>query len=143
MTARPFNLRAVAAGRFKGGIPGRAKNFPYEYHEQVKVANFMRAQYPHILFTASAGGMRTSIGTAVKMRQMGYSRGTPDLMIFHTHPVYSALFIEMKAAHKGDTSKDQDLWLERLNALGYKAIVCHGAAEAEQAIAKYVRGDEF
>ena len=63
--------------KFQNKIPTRS-----EYVEQCHLVDWLKKQYPGVLFTASAGGMRTSIGVAKKMKRAGYSKGCPDIMIF-------------------------------------------------------------
>jgi hypothetical protein len=114
-----------------------------EYFEQIAVVQYLQAKYPKVLFTASAGGMRTSIGTAIKMKKMGYRRGCPDLIIFE--PIncitglnkYHGLLIEMKKKKGGTVSLEQKEFLQLAEERGYKAIVCEGAAEAIVEIDNY------
>jgi hypothetical protein len=114
-------------------------SFQEEYYEQVAVVNWLRLQYHDILFTASAGGMRTSIGTAKKMKAMGYSRGTPDLWIMERRKGFSGLIIELKKEKGGVLSPEQKDWLKRLNERGFKAVCCKGFDEAMGAIKDYLK----
>lgn len=127
-----------------------------EFVEQCQVVSWLKQQYPNVLFTASAGGARTSIGTAVKMKKMGYSKGCPDIMIFekaicyekYTIPnssitdrrkvEYSGLFIELKREDGGFLSLEQRHWIDKLNERGYKAVVAKGFEEAKQVIQEYL-----
>jgi VRR-NUC domain. len=116
-----------------------------EYNEQVAVVKYLDVAYPNALYSASCGGMRTSIGAAKKMKTSGYKKGLPDLMIFEPRGSYHGLFVEMKApliksiSQKGRTSPEQLEWQEKLNERGYMAIVCYGFEEAKKAIDGYLR----
>ena len=67
-----------------------------EYYEQVAIINYIKYKYPDIIFTIAPNGMRLPIGVAVKLKKMGYSKGTPDIMIFEPNKKYHGLFIELK-----------------------------------------------
>jgi hypothetical protein len=108
-----------------------------EYQIQCKVIIHLKSVYPDALFTASAGGMRTNIRTAVKMKAMGYSKGTPDLWVLEKRKGYSGLVIELKKHKGGQLSPEQKDWLEKLNQRGYKAICCKGYSEAVKTIDDY------
>jgi hypothetical protein len=110
-----------------------------ELIEQEEVVNHIKKHYPECLFTASAGGMRTNIGTAIKMKRMGYSRGTPDLFIEDPRHGFHGLRIEMKVPDGGTKSKEQKKWIESLNKRGYCALFCNGAKEAIKAIDAYMK----
>lgn len=126
----------------------RKKNLtiPSEYDEQCHLVAWLKWHYPKVLFTASAGGMRTSIGTAKKMKKMGYSKGCPDLMIFERGGyiakslTYNALFIELKRLKGGHISPEQNKWLAELEKRSYRGVVCHGAENAKRVIKDYLEG---
>lgn len=118
-----------------------------ETGEQIAFAHYMNYAYPNVLWTASAGGMRTTWGVAKKMKAMGYSAGTPDIMIFESRNHYHALFIELKrpkvkGESRGSISKEQSEWLSRLKSRGYKALVCYGSEEAMKTVDTYLQGVE-
>jgi hypothetical protein len=134
---RQNNFRAAAAFR----RPAIARSHHEEAH-QVQVANFLRSNYPEVLFTISPI-VKVSPFLAKKLKAMGYTAGTPDLIIFYPKGAFHGLMIELKTpksiyTSKGTVSEKQSAFLEKLNSLGYKAIVCYGAAEAEQAIKEYM-----
>jgi hypothetical protein len=117
--------------------------FNAEFYEQVKTVNYLRLRYPDVLFTISAGGMRTSIGTAKKMKTAGYSKGTPDIMIFEPRGKYHGLFIEMKTAKTayslpGRASIEQKSWADKLNKRGYLAVFAFGSDSAIKEIESYM-----
>ena len=107
-----------------------------EYFLQVAVVNYVQYIYPNVLFCASAGGMRTNIGTAVKMKRMGYKKGFPDLFFYEPRKKYLGLAIELKT-DKGIISPEQRDWNKCLNSRGYKAVICFGDKEAIKVIDEY------
>ena len=124
-----------------------------EYQEQCIVADYLRKRWPDVLFTATLGGVRVSIGAAVKLKKQGYLKGVPDLLICKTihqtimrcnnGEVYKVngtpgLVIEMKVKKGGVVSDDQKRVLKQFQDEGWKALVCHGADEAIRAIEEYL-----
>ena len=108
---------------------------PTEDVEQKIVALYLALK--GYLYCASAGGVRTSIKQAIKMKATGYVSGVPDMAIYEPRGNYHGLFIELKRSKGGTTSPAQKEWIEQLNKRGYKAIVCKGAYEAIKAIEDY------
>lgn len=100
------------------------------------VVNYLRISYPKALYCASAGGMRTSMRQAIKMKRTGYVKGVPDLQIFEPRGEYHGLLLEIKTK-KGVASPEQKEWIELLNKRGYKAIICKGTDECMKAIDNY------
>ena len=58
-------------------------NVQTESDLQKAVVNYLRSKYPHIYFTASLGELQDTPGKRIKSYQMGYQKGTPDLLIFY------------------------------------------------------------
>jgi hypothetical protein len=108
-----------------------------EYVEQAQFAEWLDRNYPVLLWSASAGGMRTSIGTATKMKRMGYKRGIPDIQIFEPVGEKKGLFIELKRTQGGTVSSEQKVWLEKLNKRGYVAVVAKGFEQAKEVVKLY------
>lgn len=112
-----------------------------EDEEQKAVVKFLKINFPKALYCASAGGMRTSMKQAIKMKAMGYVAGFPDLFIYEPNGMYSGLAIEMKRTKGGLVSEEQKEWLKRLNERNFKAVVCYGALDAINIICKYFKGE--
>ena len=105
-----------------------------EQSEQVELVDWLEHTYPYALFTASAGGMRTSIGTAIKMKRAGYRKGCPDILIFEPRGIYHGLMIELKREKNAKKSDDQIRWIVELATRGYKAEFCFGCENAKSLI---------
>jgi len=53
---------------------------------------------------------------------------------------WHGLVIEMKRIGEGVVSPEQADWLNRLNAQGYRALVCYGWHDAKTIIEQYLTG---
>jgi len=104
---------------------------------QKGVIRWLQYQYPSALFCASAGGVRTSMKQAIKMKRTGYKKGFPDLFVYESRKGYNGLAIELKT-NKGVTSIEQKEWIRRLTANGYYAKVCKGANETISLLTWYL-----
>ena len=87
----------------------------------------------NILHCASCGGMKTHIKIASKMKQAGYKKGFPDVMIYEPCGPYHGLAIELKSKG-GKTTKEQKEWCSELNERGYKSTIMPANLEHEDAI---------
>lgn len=105
---------------------------------QIAVVNWIKWNFPEMLYCASAGGMRTSLSVAKKMKASGYVKGFPDLQIMHPTNNHHGMFIELKADKKCYASKEQKEWVEKLNERGYYAVVCKGFDESIEQITEYL-----
>ena len=88
------------------------------------------------LFAVPNGGHR-HVAVAAKLKREGVKAGVPDLMLPIARGGYHGLFLELKA-DKGRLSDVQTIWLERLNANGYKTAVCFGFDSAKNTIMDYL-----
>lgn len=116
---------------------GEKQVFKEEYYIQSDVIHWLKSNHPGVLFTIAPNGMKLPIQTAVKLKKMGYSPGTPDIMIFEPRGLFHGLFIELKT-ETGTTSLEQKEWNKRLISRGYCSIVCRSASEAMNYISKYL-----
>jgi hypothetical protein len=104
---------------------------------QEAVINYINAQYPNLLYCASAGGVRTSMKQAIKMKRTGYVKGFPDLFIYEPKGQWHGLAIEMKTA-KGVMSQHQKDWQNELIKRGYIAVTCKSFDQAQIIIDEYL-----
>ena len=129
---------------------------------QVKVADYLRLQYPNVIFHSDYGsGIKLTMAQAVRQkRQNGGRRAWPDMFI--AEPVRKnmagadtlgincyGLFIELKKEgtrlHKknGDYAsehiKEQAELLEKLRERGYAAEFACGFDEAKTIIDRYLK----
>lgn len=101
---------------------------------QVAVKKYLDAK--GYLYCASAGGVRTSMTQAVRMKKTGYKKGFPDLFIYEPRGGYHGLAIELKRVGQYPTP-EQTMWKTELDKRGYKSFICKGIAEAMKVIDEY------
>lgn len=123
---------------------------------QVMVADYLRMQYPDVLFHSDFGsGIKLTPGQAIKQkRQNGGRRAWPDMFIAEPRvkiqePVNFGLFIELKKdgtrIYKKDGSfasehiEEQAKQLALLQSKGYRAKFAIGFDNAKQIIDEYLR----
>lgn len=132
---------------------------------QIMVADYLRLQYPDVIFHSDFGsGIKLTLGQAAKQkRQNGGRRAWPDMFI--AEPVHksiagivalgrncSGLFLELKKDGTRLKKKNGD-WatphiaeqaniLEKLRQRGYAAVFAVGFDEAKRIIDNYLGGKE-
>jgi len=116
------------------------KPFSGEAGVQKSVIDYLKYTYPQALYCASAGGVRTSMKQAIKMKATGYVKGVPDLQIFEPMGNYHGLLIEIKDI-KGVVSKEQKEWIKELNERGYYATYSRGFESTIKVIDDYFKGE--
>lgn len=92
------------------------------------------------------GGSRHLL-EAVKLKAMGAKKGVSDLLLAIPAGGFSGLWIELKApyttsAEKNYPTPEQRAWVARMNAAGYRAVVCYGWTEAQNQIARYLNEEQ-
>ena len=117
---------------------------------QVMVADYIRMQYPDVLFHSDFGsGIKLTMGQAIKQkRQNGGRRAWPDMFIAEPKLHYHGLFIELKkegtriTKKNGDFAsehiKEQFMLLDQLRFRGYRADFAIGFDEAKKLIDDYL-----
>lgn len=126
---------------------------------QCHVADYLRLQYPHVLFHSDFGaGVKLTPGQArIQYRQNGGRRAWPDLLIAEPRTVtigknkyyYAGLFIELKREGTRILKKDGTLVADvhireqhellcELERRGYKAVFAVGFDQAKQIIDEYL-----
>jgi hypothetical protein len=116
---------------------------------QLAVCNYLRYQYPDVIFTCDlSSGMKLSIGQAVKAQKMRSSKGMPDLMIFEPRGDRHGLFIELKTVSpylkNGDIKTNQHLIQQdeirkRLFSKGYHSTFGVGFDQCKSIIDYYLK----
>lgn len=130
---------------------------------QTKVADYLRLQYPRILFHSDYGsGVKLTVRQAtIQKRQNGGRRGWPDMFIAEPEPrcidgswnyEWHGLFIELKKERTRLKKKDgnwasdhiteQAGMLSRLRERGYVAEFAVGFDEAKKIIDEYLGGPQ-
>ena len=121
-----------------------------EYSEHKAVADYIKMQYPNVVFTSDSSGIRLSIGNAMKMLALKSNDKIPDLIILQPNQQYNGLIIEIKAKDKSPYLKNKSLsksahiqeqnkTLEILTELKYKAVFGVGFDECKKIIDDYMK----
>ena len=118
------------------GATPKKKNKSPEHDIQVQLIAMLESIEPRPLYTATVGGVRLAIHTAKKMKEAGYSKGVPDLLVFEPRGMYEGLAIEVKTP-KGRASTEQKEWITKLNARGWSAHITNGLDEALEVLSDY------
>lgn len=133
-----------------------------ELELQAQVADYIRLQYPSVIFHSDFGsGIKLTMGQAIKQKRLnGGRRAWPDLFIAETAIVkrkdgmyegLSGLFVELKREGTRIFKKDGKLvadehireqfdMLMDLRARGYAAEFACGFDEAKKLIDDYMKG---
>ena len=130
-----------------------------ELELQAQVADYIRLQYPSVIFHSDFGsGIKLTMGQAIKQKRLnGGRRAWPDMVIAEpkvkSFPnVYHGLFIELKREGTRIFKKDGTLvsdehireqfdMLADLRHKGYAAEFAVGFDEAKKLIDDYMKGE--
>ena len=104
-----------------------------EHAEQVSLVQYLDATHPDLLYFAIPNGGNRNIVTATKLKAEGVKAGVPDLFFPSLR-----LFIELKRTKGGKVSPAQRDMAQRLEACGYRVVVCKGAREAVDVITQEI-----
>ena len=123
-----------------------------ELELQAQVADYIRLQYPDVIFHSDFGsGIKLTMGQAIKQKRLnGGRRAWPDLFLAEPKGKYAGLMIELKREGTRIYKKDGTLvsdghireqydMLEQLRRRGYAANFACGFDEAKALIDRYMR----
>jgi len=95
-----------------------------EYDLHTKVVSFIKKQYPESLFIASLGELQDTQDKRIKAFNMGYIKGTPDIIIQNLHKKYNGFVIEFKSPKTGGiVSDEQAKMLNVYNNNNFKTLI--------------------
>lgn len=119
-----------------------------EKSEHQAVCNYIRYQYPDVLFNTDLSGIKMSMGQAMQIKPLRSGKGFPDIMIFEPRAGKHGLFIELKREGeklfkkdgklKSEHLEEQAAMIANLNERGYYATFCIGLDEAKSVIDWYL-----
>jgi hypothetical protein len=107
-----------------------------EAYTHASLCNYLRTNYPDVVFTSDLSGVRLPIGLARAVKPLKSSRGIPDIIVLHPAGCYHGLLIELKALDVKLYRKDgklisdehiaeQAATIQKLRDVGYAAFfVC-------------------
>lgn len=126
-----------------------AKSLEKIIHQQV--CDYLKLQYPNVIFTSDASGAKMSIGMAMELkRKRCVNYKIPDLLILQPTKDYKGLFLEIKKSSddiftkKGELRDSEHIQaqfktIQRLNDLGYCSAFACGFNDAKQLIDNYFK----
>lgn len=85
-----------------------------------------------VLYCASLGGRKVSIGTAVKMKRAGYRKGYPDMIIEEPRGKWHGMRVEIKLGQY--PSVEQKIWQQDLLARNIYAVIMPGNLSYQEAV---------
>ena len=109
-----------------------------ETNDHIVVARHLRIYYPDCLFTIAPSGMKLPKSVAVRLKLMGYRKGTPDILIFEARKGFHGLLIEMKKLKGGTKEKSQKEFRQAAIDRGYKSVFAEGSQLAISIIEDYL-----
>ena len=116
-------------------------NIQSEYDLHKKVVNYIRNHHPKALLNATLGENQINSDMRLRSYNMGYQKGSPDLIIQNLHKVYSGFVIEFKNPKgNGQLSEDQKVILQEYKNNGFKVLVSNDYDEILEEIIHYFDG---
>jgi len=115
-----------------------------------QICQYLKYQYPNVLFNTDLSGIKLTIGQAKKVKALRSCRAWPDIFIPEPRNGYHGLYIELKADDVTITKKNGELkkdWhikeqfdlICKLNYRGYAAYFACGFDEAKNIIDNYLK----
>lgn len=110
-----------------------------EHRIQVSCVKWFRLQYRDIglLLWSTPNGSARDLITGKRLKDEGVVAGVADLFLAVARGGYHGLFIEMKT-EKGKQSPAQIEFQKRVEAQGYKYVVCRSLDEFMMVINEYL-----
>ena len=119
----------------------RRSNIQTEFDLHKKVVNFIRNHYPKALLNATLGENQINSDMRLRSYNLGYQKGSPDLIIQNLHKVYSGFAIEFKSPRGyGELSEHQNVMLQEYTNNGFKVLVSNDYDEIIKEIIHYFDG---
>ena len=72
-------------------------------------------------------------------KRLGVKKGVSDLLLALPTKTYHGLWIELKRKEGGRVTEEQQDWVNKMNAVGYLAVVCRGYEAAVKVICDYLK----
>jgi len=114
---------------------------------QKSICDYLKIQYPKIIFNSDMSGIKLTKGQAIKASKLRSNKGFPDIVIYEPRGEYHGLFIELKKEgevlykRNGEAVtehvQEQINCINLLRAKGYCAGFAIGFNEAKTVIDSY------
>ena len=119
-----------------------------EENLHLAVCNYLRMQYPDVLFNSDMSGVKLTMGQAIKAKRLRSCKGFPDLVIYEPRGNFKALFLELKREgevllkkngdFKSEHLKEQAEVMQKLIEKGYYCVFAIGFDNAKYWIDIYL-----
>jgi len=121
---------------------------------QNQICQYVKVQYPNVLFNTDLSGIKLPMGLAVRVSKLRSSRAFPDLVFYEPRKIngkmYYGLFIELKkdgvkifkrngAVVANGHIKEQIKMITKLSEKGYYACFAIGFDECKNIIDMYFK----
>ena len=111
-----------------------------EYDLHTKVVSFLKKQFPESIFSASLGEMQDSEEKRIKAFNLGYLKGSADIIINNLHKTYSGFAIEFKSPKTGGIiSESQAKMMNAYKDNGFKTLISNDYDEIIMQIIEYFK----
>jgi len=121
-----------------------------EENEHKQICDYIRLQYPDIIFNTDLSGIKLTIGQAKKVKKLRSNNSFPDLIIYESRKGKHGLFLELKktgtvlfnrdgSLRKNEHLKAQYDMIEKLRAKGYESHFAVGFEGAKFIIDRYLK----
>lgn len=108
---------------------------PTEAEEQIMVVQYLEMRgHKFTAIPNETGGSMEAKRRAIRLKRQGVRKGLCDLLAIVNGTLIG---IEMKRQHGGVLTKEQQEWLDALNAAGVRAKKCDGAKAAIEFIKEF------
>jgi hypothetical protein len=105
-----------------------------------KIVDFVRRFHDDANIVAAIGENQDSEEKRIRSWQLGYQKGTCDILLLNRHKKWTGMAIELKSpVGWGVLSPDQQKFLERLRRAGFKTMVSNDYDEVIVAIQEYFK----
>ena len=113
------------------------------------VSKYLKIQYPDVVFTCDASGVRLTMGQATALKVQRSVHKIPDMIILKPNAEYHGLILELKSEDsspylkdgslsKGQHIQEQNQTLTTLLNIGYYAVFAVGFDNAKKIIDDYM-----
>ena len=117
-------------------LPEIRKNGKYDLHK--KVVNFIRNNYPKAILIPTLGENQIDDLMRIKSYNMGYQRGSFDIIIGNLHLKYNGFVIVFKTPQGyGKFFNDQNIMIEEYKKNNYKILISNNHDEIIKEIIYY------
>lgn len=114
------------------------------------VSKYLKVQYPNVVFTCDASGVRLTIGQATLLKAQRSVHKIPDMIILKPNTEYHGLILELKSKDSspylkngtlstGKHIQEQNQTLSILSSNGYCAVFAVGFDNAKKIIDNYMK----